>query len=269
MWMSMLIDGKFCGLDVGYTEQADGGYLVNLDQGQYNQFKDCKASSGTASSTATAGPGGYSLALTAKQYGELKSSGLNVGYTEQDDGSYLVALDQDQYTQFMDYRASSGTASSTLTAAAPASGGQSLALTAKQYGELKSSGLNVGYTEQDDGSYLVALDQDQYTQFMDYRASSGTAPSTLTAQDGYELVLPAEQFEELKKHNVFAGMDINYTMRDGNYIVKLTDAEYGIYLKNKKVAGPLTSMQYNITMAAGRIQLHNSLKVHLVTLKLK
>ena len=66
------------------------------------------------------------------------------------------------------------------------------------------------------------------------------------------MVLTTEQYEELTKHNVFAGINITYTMRDGNYIIKLTNEEYEIYLKNRRVAGPMTSMQYNITMAAGR-----------------
>lgn len=69
---------------------------------------------------------------------------------------------------------------------------------------------------------------------------------------GYSLCLTAEQYEELQKYNVFAGINITYTMQNGNYVIKLTNAEYQIYLKNRQIAGPITSMQYNITMASGK-----------------
>ena len=43
----MLDNGKFCGMNVGYTEQADGGYLVILDQDQYTKFMAYRATAST------------------------------------------------------------------------------------------------------------------------------------------------------------------------------------------------------------------------------
>ena len=72
-------------------------------------------------------------------------------------------------------------------------------------------------------------------------------------QGGYSLCLTTEQYEELLKYNVFAGINITYTMQNGNYVIRMTNDEYQIYLKNRQVAGPITSMQYNITMASGKV----------------
>ena len=76
--------------------------------------------------------------------------------------------------------------------------------------------------------------------------------NTSSPPGGYSLVLTVEQFEELNKHNVFAGIDVSYFMQDGNYVIKLTQEQYDIYQKNRHVAPPMTTMQYNITLAASK-----------------
>ena len=86
-----------------------------------------------------------------------------------------------------------------------------------------------------------------------YRSNDGCRYwSFRDTSGGYSLCLTAEQYEELQKYSVFAGINITYTMQNGNYVIKLTNAEYQIYLKNRQIAGPITSMQYNITMASGK-----------------
>ena len=68
---------------------------------------------------------------------------------------------------------------------------------------------------------------------------------------GYSLCVTPEQFEELKKRNVFEGINLTYRLQGGNYIIKLTTEDYDSFLNNKKVAGPMTSMQYNASISSG------------------